>query len=375
MNIVKKILNFLEKKIKKKEIIIFHSFPDYTDNSYAIFKYMLDNNINTENLIWLYNKDKELEKKIYNEFGRNIKCYKKNSIKGLWNFFRCEKVFCTHGIFSFIKTKKKKINLWHGMPLKNIGFLDLKMKNITTSDYLISTSKIFQSIMAKSFNINEKDVFLTGQPRNDLFFEKSNFYEKKKINKNKYNKIIMYLPTYRKSEIGDIRNDGKYDKEKIGIISINELEILNNNLKNNNNLMLIKMHPMDILQKKNLNQFSNIVILKSKDLEEINEQLYPLLGTSDLLITDYSSVWIDYEILNKPIYFAIDDYSEYQASRGFTIDKILDILPGDVVQNIDELLESLNNIPNKIQKETGDMFNLYKDNQSSKRVLEALNIM
>lgn len=372
--IIFKIFNKLEKSLPKNKTILFHSFPDYSDNSYALFKYMMENSVDEKELVWLYNED-NMEKKILNEFGKKIKCYKKNSLFGIWKFFRSKKVFCTHGIFSFIKTEDKKINLWHGMPLKNIGLLDKESKGKTTCDYTISTSEIFKIKMKESFGIAEKNVLLTGQPRNDLLFEKSNFYEKKKIKRKNYNKIIMYLPTYRKSIIGDTREDGLYEEEKIGIIKLKELKKLNDNLIKNNNLMIIKLHPMDFLQTLQLEKFSNIIILKTKDLSEINEQLYPLLGTTDLLITDYSSVWVDYEILNKPIYFAMDDYEEYKLNRGFTIENLQDILPGEIIENFNILLKELDKIPDKIQKETGEIFNKYKDNKSSERILKELGIL
>lgn len=371
---MKKILNFLEKKINKKQIILFHSFPDYADNSYALFKYMIENNYNSNEIIWLYDK-KNMSDKIYSEFGKKIRCYKKNSLIGIWNFIRSRKVFCTHGIFSFIKTKDKKINLWHGMPLKNIGLLDKNTKGITSCDKTIATSTIFREKMSDSFEMKNENVLITGQPRNDLLFEKTNFYKKMKINKENYSKVIMYLPTYRKSIIGDIRSDGIFDDFKLGIIKLDDLENLNKNLVKNKNFMVIKLHPMDILQNLDFVKFSNIMILKTEDLEKIDEQLYPLLGSTDLLITDYSSVWIDYEILGKPIYFAMDDYEEYKSNRGFTIENLPEILPGDIILNFQSLLEKLDNIPEKLQKDSGDIFNKYKDNKSSKRILEYLNII
>lgn len=369
-----KIFDIVERYLPKNKTIVFHSFPDYSDNSYALFKYMIENSIEKKELVWLYSEN-NMEKKIFNEFGEKIKCYKKNSLLGIWKFFRSKKIFCTHGIFSFIKTENKKINLWHGMPLKNIGLLDEKSKGKTTCDYTIATSEIFKEKMKESFGIDERKVLLSGQPRNDLLFEKSNFYEKSKIKKEKYNKIIIYLPTYRKSIIGDVREDGVYEKEKLGIINLKELKILDENLVKNNNLMIIKLHPMDFLQTLQLEKFSNIIILKSADLENINEQLYPLLGSTDLLITDYSSVWVDYEILGKPIYFAMDDYEEYKLNRGFTIENLPELLPGDIIENFNDLLKKLDKIPNKIQKETGEMFNKYKDNKSSERILKRLGIL
>lgn len=357
----------------KQTKIIFMSYPNYSDNAYALFKYMLKNkSLEKQKYIWLISDKKFLRKLKSKE---NLKFIYKYSMIGILELLRANYIITTHGTLYKIKIfKKKKINLWHGMPLKNIELLDGKEK-VHHQKSMIATSEIFQEKMCKCFGMSKEDVFLTGQPRNDLLFEETKFYEKMEINKQSYKKIIIYLPTYRSSIIGDIRNDGKYDKNKLGIIKINQLKKLNEKLIKNNNLMIIKLHPMDRLQQLDLEKFSNIIILKTEDLEKIDEQLYPLLGSTDLLITDYSSVWVDYEILGKPIYFAMDDYEEYKSNRGFTIENLPELLPGDIIQDFETLLKKLENIPDKIQKETGDMFNKYKDNKSCERVLKALGIL
>ena len=65
-------------------------------------------------------------------------------------------------IASRYQKSKKNINLWHGMPLKNIGYLDTN-KIIPKSNYLISTSLVFQEIMRKAFKIEAENVLITGQ--------------------------------------------------------------------------------------------------------------------------------------------------------------------------------------------------------------------
>lgn len=367
------ILNIIEKIIPKNDTILFFSDPDYSDNSYAVFKYLLKKT--NKKIIWLYGSE-NIEKKIFDEFGIKINCYKVRSIRGILNYIRSKISFCTTGLYPFIN-KKNQINLWHGMPLKNIGAMNkvYNGKIIKTRDNLIATSKVFKEIMMECFAVDQTKVAITGLPRNDLLFEETKIYKKLKINKESFKKIIMYLPTYRKSIYETWCESGIFDENRIGIISLDRLSSLNEQLSKNNNLMFIKLHPADILQNLTFENFSNIIILKSKDLEKINEQLYPLLGSSDLLITDYSSVWIDYEILGKPIYFAMEDYEEYKNDRGFTIENLPTILPGDIITTFDDFLKKLENIPNKIQKETGDTFNEYKDNNSTKRVLETFKVI
>lgn len=373
------IASILDKLIPKTNIIIFNSFPDYSDNSYALFRYMLKNNLEKKyELIWLinYNNTKEIENKIKKEFHKNIKCYKKKSYYGLYIYFQANKVFSTHGIFSSLKGKKeKKINLWHGMPLKGIGFLDKKYHKSGKEheqDYLIATSIFFQEIMGKSFGEKKEKVLLTGQPRTDLFFEKSEFYLKKNLKVENYNKVFIWLPTYRKSVIGKIRSDGEH-RDLFSLKGFNEI---NEILKKKQYLLILKIHPMDELNLIKIENFTNIIIIKSKELENIDEQLYPLLGTTDALITDYSSVWIDYEILNKPIFFVIHDYEEYKNTRGLLFEDFINISPYPVIdtyKKFTEFLENYENI-NMNNREFTNKYNKYKDNKSCERIVKYLEL-
>lgn len=379
--IIFKIIEKLDKIYPKKDQIVFNSFPDYSDNSYALFRYMILNNYCKKyKIIWLSNNDaRNLEKRIYKEFNIKIEVKKKNSFSGIKEYLKSKNSFSTHGIFGDVKSynNKKRINLWHGMPLKAIGFLDQKnKKQLYYQDYLIATSDFFQETMASAFNQSSKKVLVTGQPRNDLLFEKTNFFKKKKIDRNNYDKVIIWMPTYRNSIVGDIRTDGNYNENDLGVVPINKLEELDSTLKINKILLIIKLHPMDILNRFNFDNFLNIEILKSNDLEKIDEQLYPLLGSTDALITDYSSVWIDYEILNKPIFFAINDMEEYKNTRGLVFNDFYKISPYKVIENYKEFFRFIKNYKNLEinSKNNSQMYNEYKDNKNCERLTKALSM-
>ena len=79
-------------------------------------------------------------------------------------------------------------------------------------------------------------------------------------------------------------------------------------------------------------------------------QLYSLIGECGVLLTDYSSVYIDYLILNRPIGFIIDDFEEYKNSRGFVFDKPDDWMPGEKIKTFEELEKFILDIKNGIDK-------------------------
>lgn len=372
---IKSFLEFIVSKIPlSSNILAFNSYPDYTDNAYAMFLYLHEKYGKKYKYVWLMNDEKSLQSvSLKGNNAKYVKLLKKKSLKGFWYFLRAKHVFYTHGIFESIYVRQsanKMINLWHGMPLKRIGLMDDKpvgyMHNL---QYTIATSTLFQHIMFKSFGIEKQCVLVTGQPRCDLFNAPTDFFEKSEIDVAKYKSIGIWLPTYRKSIVStEIREDGDFKEGEISFLDGNGLEQLNERLYKSNNLLLIKLHPMDALQNFDFKAYSNIKIIKQKDF---HSQLYPLLSKCDYLITDFSSVWVDFELTGKPMAFVFDDFEKYQSNRGFTIDNLLNLLPGKIINNLDGLVEFVNN-PEYMKKDVE--FNKFRDCNASKRIAEFLNL-
>lgn len=379
MKIIKRFIILLDKFIPKGNIIIFNSFIELTDNSFAIYKYLKEK-LPYYKYIWI------TESKIINLNKREnieIRIYSKISLAGVYYFLRSKYIFTTHGLYSnFSSNKNRKIiNLWHGMPLKPIANLDKRTNKIieTKYDMIIATSELFQYFMAKAFNIGIDKVIVTGQPRNDLLYEESGFFDKINLKKEKFKKILMWMPTFRKSIINTESiwaKDGKYMENYISILPFSKLVNLNKVLEKKQVLLILKLHPFDILQKEKFEEFTNIIILKNEDLENIDEQLYPLLGATDALITDYSSVWIDYEILDKPIFFAIHDYEEYKNTRGLLFEDFINISPYPVINTYEKFIEFLENYENIDinNREFTNKYNKYKDNKSCERIIKYLRL-
>lgn len=372
---IKKILEIIISKIPvSHKILAFNSYPDFTDNAYAMYSFLYHQYGDKYHYVWLINEGKNIEA-IKENIGKEacVTVVKKKSMKGLWLFLRARHVFYTHGIFESIlvrQTGDKMINLWHGMPLKRIGLMDNKsigyMHNL---QYTIATSPLFQKLMAESFGVNAKQVLVVGQPRCDMLNESTDFFDGMDIDVGKFKSIGIWMPTYRKSIVAtEMREDGNYEDGKIGFLHATELGELNNELRKTGNLLIIKLHPMDALQKYKFEDYSNILILK---LENFHYQLYPLLGKCDFLITDFSSVWVDYELCNKPMAFVVDDFENYKSNRGFTLDNLLDVLPGTLLKSKEELLNFIIK-PKCINK--GVEFNTFKDNLAAKRIADYLNL-
>lgn len=338
------ILDYIIFKNDKK--VVYTSFPDFSDNSFAMFIYMSNNHPEYQS-IWLADKMEKIDlyKKMTLNYTNNdtYKIVKKNSLIGIYYYLTSKYVFFSHGLYTGVTIPKSHIvvNLWHGMPLKSIAYLDSQFKGIVQkAKYIISTSSRYQEILAKAFRVNKNSVLVTGQPRNDLLTTSTNDTLQKFGIKGNYKNVFMWMPTYRRSIFGDIRVDGN-ETESLPIMSIKDLDDLNLELKEANSFMFIKLHPMDILTLKKFNTYTNISIIKNDDLEEKGVQLYTLLGSIDVLLTDYSSVYIDFLLTGKPIAFVMEDMEMFANSRGFVFDNPINYMPGELITNKESFLKFL----------------------------------
>ena len=371
---IKKIVKFLSLFLKTNpENIVYVSFPDLSDNSFALFCYIL-NNYNSYKNIWLVDCIEQKEKfekliKNYSKF-KNYKIVKKSSLKGLYYFFTSKYVFHTHGIYNKfpLLNKQININLWHGMPLKNIGHLDNNLI-VPKSNFTVATSQKFKKIMQDAFKLDENQVIVSGLSRNDfLFMDKFSLLDVIPSKKTTFKNTILWMPTYRKSDIGDIRVDGG-EEEMNEFLNKNFLNELNDFLSKINSLCVIKLHPMDVLKPNKFKEYSHLSIIDNSNFIDKGISLYSVLNSADLLLTDFSSIYIDFLLLNKPIGFVISDYQDYFNSRGFVFEKPKDFMPGKLIENNKELLSFLEDLfikkSDKFFNERETVKNIFHDEHKS----------
>lgn len=369
-----KFLSFICSYIPTTNWIAFSSFPDFTDNAFAMYKYLLQNHYNRKFCFYWLFVDKSIIKEYHEQLlseDSSISIVYKYSLKGLWVYIRARYVFETHGIFHFLNLRQhpdKHISLWHGMPLKLLGG-SIGEVSSPNMNYTIATSVKYQEIMAEAFGVKTDRVILSGQPRCDLQFVTTDWFNEAHIDRSKYNRVGIWMPTYRKAIIGDPRVDGDYKDGSIAFISIDELDSLDEYLSSINTLLIIKIHPMDVLVKYNFKLFTNIVVIKPSLFKS---QLYPLLGSCDFLLTDYSSVFIDYQITNKAMAFVMNDINSYKNSRGLYFSNLSEILPGPIIDNIHDLRKFIAApyVTNRSEK----IFNEYFDNLAADRIAKYLRM-
>lgn len=372
--------NFFPKDHHK---IMFDSGPSFSDNSRALFEYIYSKDHgNINRFIWIVDEGFEKPKGYSNTiFITRTRFLKKGYLLYLKHLFTSYYLFATHN--SFIEANPKRqvtICLWHGTMLKKICFLNEREINEPRKDqyrYFVSPSVTYKPFFMKCFDVTSEYVLISGYPRCDLMFQPNDFLEKLKIDKDN-EKLVLFMPTFRVPKGGIYKDaEEKGGLRLIDVSSETKLIGLNEKLKALNLIMLIKLHPYDNVQPE-LRKYSNLIVLPHKIIQEFNLQLYHLLYHADALITDYSSVFCDYLLLDRPIAFNVDDIDDYRNNRGFIFENPLDYMPGYIVKNESDLDVFLNNISEgiDISKETRhklfNVYNTYKDGNNSKRLLNQI---
>ena len=271
---------------------------------------------------------------------------------------------------AFMKFNSKNVivQLWHapGASKKFGGSVDLKSRKILkkisqNTDYLIVTSKKIKEYYGEAFQIPKTKIKSLGLPRMDFYFEnhdldkiKSEFCRKYNISDDK--KIILYAPTFRD------------EKEYNNVFDFLDLEKFNQVL-GDEYVLALRLHP------KIKDFYAEDISSSSQYIDVSNfENEQELLLLSDMLITDYSSIMIEFAVLNKPILFFTYDLDSYlNNERGFYYD-FKTTVPGPIVYSSDELIDTIKNNQfdkNKISEFVTTQFDEI-DGQSSRRIVDFL---
>ncbi|MCJ1972900.1 CDP-glycerol glycerophosphotransferase family protein [Lactococcus carnosus] len=296
--------------------------------------WVIRDNSSTINLI---NIPEELHSKIF-FVERNSKAYVE--------YMLTAKYLITNSTFQSWFSKKEGqvyINTWHGTPMKAMGF-DIAnqlgntqnvLRNLLMTDYFLSpnahTTEIFSGSGYKMRGIYEGEVLESGYPRIDLtkdttIFDAQLLLKKVNVVLDSSLPVVVYMPTWR-------GNDTQNPSDSIAQV-IAEVGYLRERFSGKYNIVL-KVHPYLYQKAIDYKELDGILINDAMDANLV-------LAATDILITDFSSVFFDYLVTDKPIIFYGWDQDLYEAERGMYLDMLE--LPGPILKTVFEIADYLHNI-------------------------------
>ncbi|MDR6883463.1 CDP-glycerol glycerophosphotransferase family protein [Bacillus sp. 3255] len=239
----------------------------------------------------------------------------------------------THGEYPTVKDKVN-IELWHGFPLKGMANMDpgeqtssqFISRHWTHIDLIASYSPLYNTLFNACMGNRISHYRITGMPRNDMLFNSDSELKLRGFFQNKIphdHKIIFFMPTFRKAHYSLERSEGHKDWANMFGYDEFNYETFGSFLAANKLTFVVKLHPFEESRVKGyVDKLENngIYLLTNAMLESNDADLYEVLGGSQLLITDYSSVYFDYLLTDKPMVFTPADVASYRQSRGFLLE-------------------------------------------------------
>ena len=378
-SLVNKCITIVVKKIciqkPLQDIIIIESHNDFDSNGGAFYDYLIENGYNERyKIVWF------LRNKCPKNLPPNVKGYRYNfpSIKRV--YYHCIAKYIIFGHFLIPSIREQQISCYtsHGA----FGLKAFKGKIIlpTSLSYCLCPSEYLAPILAEQYMLeypNKKQIFV-GYPCHDIFYT-TKTGDLKKITSKKYSKVILWMPTFRKS-VSSNRNDSFRDLP-LGIPVFQDMktyENLNARLREENILLILKLHPMQDLTQIKVKSLSNILVLDGSSVKRLGVDNYRLMKDIDALISDYSSVAYDFLHTGKPLAYTMDDVKDYKL--GLIVSSPEELMAGPIIYNSNDFLKFIEDViqGNDIYKEKRQLlFNKvfkYHDGNSSKRLAEFLNL-
>lgn len=349
---------------RKKRTVFFESFHarQYSDSPRAIYEYMLKHHPEYE-LIWSIDKRAE---KLFQEQG--VPYVKRFTPKWFFEFPRAKYWVNNVRLPGWMPKPPGTIYVqtWHGTPLKKLG-MDIETVHMPGTDtenyrrnflsesskwdYLVSPNHYSSKIFKRAFGYKGK-VIESGYPRNDLL---TNFTDSEARTVRKMlgipagKKVMLYAPTWRDHEF--------YEKGKYKFNFQFDLKLWKDQFSEEW-VLLTRMHYL-ISENFDFSEYDGAVIDVS-GYPDIRD----LYIVSDLLITDYSSVFFDYSILNRPIVFYMYDLDQYRDQlRGFYF-PIQNEAPGPIVRTEEELFDVIRN-KDQLQPEKSEAYRTFRQTFTS----------
>ena len=345
---------------KDKTLWIFGAWwgDAYADNSKYLFDYV-NSNQDVIRAVWLTKNKAAYD--LVKSHGYEV--YLLNSVRGFLLRVRSGVWVMSSGIFDFNSYhmwpvgRVKIVQLWHGTPLKTLGYDEHHHVSLSRGANLARLH-----VLPFNKRVRHDDLYIapSEEVRDKPKVPMTVLLHKLKATST----LAIYMPTQR--------HEGE---EGLGFL-LSDLKSVNSRLAELNIILLVKLHFCHLGELHSLDRsLSNVLFVKDED---IDQDIYTILSETDLLITDYSSIYFDYLLLNKPIIFAPFDLETFIANDRPLFYNYADVTPGPKARNWTEVIECMEDIARKgdayekLRLKVDSIFNAYHDGNSSQRVFQAI---
>ena len=257
---------------------------------------------------------------------RRVVRVRKGSARAYLLSLTAETTFFTHGLFNAVAPPDNRlvVNLWHGDGPKLA-----KDTHLFRSTVVVAGTALWGAQRMERFGLPRENVAVVGNPRVDQLTVGSRSEVLRRLGLDPDRRTILWLPTFRTGSAhhGQSWSDADNLSGRTGVVEL--VEALSRAAGEHSMQLVVKPHPLDA---DSYAAFA-VDVLPHERLLDAGVPFYALLGVADAIISDVSSVWVDFLTLDRPIGFYIPDLEALQAGRGFNVEDVASLLPGPRIEN------------------------------------------
>ena len=313
-----------------RNVIVLQTCPPFTDNTMAVFNEMLKRGLNKKYKIVWTRVDKSKPFLDENSFIDNIKSFYYRK------YAKC--LLSCNGFLTSFRKGQTSFYVTHGTPVKSVASYYNIPDNV---DYILVDGEGTRALTARELKGDINKCHALGFPRNDVL-STSKIDLHPLFPDNPDDKIIIWYPTFRQHANGEV----SFTADK-AIPLLHDTETatkLNEIAKKYKVLLVLKPHFAQDVSKIKACNLSNIKFINDRFYVDNNIIPYEFIANSDALITDYSSVYFDYLVCNKPIGLVWEDYEDYKNTVDFAIDMDFCMKGGEKIYDLADFEVFIKNV-------------------------------
>lgn len=321
------VFRVLERLVPATPAVVVHSQPDLDDNVVALLRCRPP-----DLTLTVLVDDRAAAARRAQALGLDVPLLSRRGPRGAWRYLRARVCVTTHGLYgSPPRHARHVVNLWHGEFGKLIGSLAGEPRRHV--DWMPVSGQLSRLVRSAEFGIPPDRISVVGTPRQSLLVPGPSTGDS--------GPAVVWAPTYRRTDRGRARVDGSEDALTAGdgprspaLLSV---------LDEHEATLWFRPHPADSRGMSD-EVGGRVRLADDAALQARGTTFYELLASADVLVTDYSSIWVDWLLTQRPAISFCPDLTSYRSGRGLVLEPHEAWFPGPVVTTSAELAEALDRV-------------------------------
>jgi CDP-glycerol glycerophosphotransferase len=312
----------------RRGLVVLHSTPDIDDMAVAL----LTTQPSGVTTVILADSPRKARQRLLDLDLPGLRVLGKRAPRGIWIYLRSHRSVSTHGLFGSRRRGRGKLSAtpWHGELSKPIGiFVGRPPRHFDRIAVSNQNSKILR---VAEFQVSPASVHVIGTPRQSTLLQSPRCARVSQLKGTQ--KWVLFVPTYRQPTHGPMVGVFELTQDDLNA----ELAGLDEMVRNEDAVLWVRPHP---LTNPGTLAMPHARLATDDVLQQSGVTFYDVLAATDVMITDYSSVWVDFLLLDKPVVGFCPDIERYRASRGLALEPYENWFPGPVVTGRDGLFSEV----------------------------------